>query len=443
MQASASPSADAPGRPQGGARGPNVLLFLTDQESQRVERGLLRLPNRERLERGGVRFERNWCAAPQCSPARAALLSGRYPHRTGVLGNVGAAGGAPLRADEASLGNVFRKAGYRAGYFGKWHLSQGSRAGWEEHGFEAAQPVRGGDAAVAEAAARWIAGAAGGPWLCVVSLIQPHDIYDYPRRARLAALEGREMPIRAGMSAPASGAADLNDRPRPQRQYREDDQGQVAADYTADDWRRYRSFYYELIEDADRNLGKLLDAVEGTDTVVAHTSDHGDGLGAHGLAFKGPFLYEELLNVPLTVSRPGLPQAGAAVRELTTHADVLPTLCDLAGIPAPPDRDGRSLRPLLEGTGGWRRDAVFAEYYSKQRWANPARAVRDDRWKLVEYLRGGRELYDLVRDPSETENLAGAPARREIERELLARLDAWAAQTYDALWFRFRPRELR
>lgn len=443
MQANASPSNEPPGRSVGGARGPNVLLFLTDQESRRVERGLLKLPNRERLERNGVRFERNWCAAPQCSPARAALLTGRYPHRTGVLGNIGAAGGAPLRASEASLGNVFRKAGYRAGYFGKWHLSQGSRAGPQDHGFEPAPPVRGGDAAVADAAARWIAGAAGGPWLCVVSLIQPHDIYEYPRLARLAALQGREMPIRRGMPAPATTAADLDDRPRPQRQYCEDDQGQAAADYTAEDWRRYRSFYYDLIEDADRNLGKLLDAVEGTDAIVVSTSDHGDGLGEHGLAFKGPFLYEELLNVPLAVAWPGRLRPRAAAQALTTHADVLPTLCDLAGVPIPPDRDGRSLRPLLEGTGGWDRDAVFAEYHSKQRWVNPARAVRTERWKLVEYLRGGRELYDLAGGRGEAENLAGAPAYRDVERGLLVRLDAWAAQTHDALWFRRRPGELR
>ncbi len=433
----AAGSAAAPAGAQ--SRGPNVLLFLTDQETQRVRRDLLKLPNRERLERQGVRFERNWCTTPQCSPARAALLTGRYPHRTGVLGNVGAAGGAPLRTADASLGNVFRKAGYRTGYFGKWHLSRGSRTGWADHGFEPTKPAGGSDAAVAESAARWIAQIAGRPWLCVVSLIQPHDIYEYPRRARLAALEGREMPIRDGIPAPAATAADLNGRPRPQRQYNEDDQGQVTTDYTADDWRRYRSFYYDLIEDADRNLGKLLDAVEGTDTIVVYTSDHGDGIGAHGLAFKGPFLYEELLNVPLAVSWPGRLQPSAAVRALTTHADVLPTLCDLAGIPVPPDRDGRSLRPLLEGAGGWSRDAVFAEYYSKQRWVNPARAVRTDRWKLVECLRGGRELYDLARDPDEAENLAGAPGRRETERELLVRLDEWAGRTHDALWLQHRP----
>lgn len=424
-------------------RGPNVLLFFTDQETQRVRRDLLQLPNRMRLERQGTRFDRNWCTTPQCSPARSSLLTGRYPHRTGVMGNVGAAGGDPLRSGDVSLGGIFQKAGYRTGYFGKWHLSRGSRSGWQEHGFEATQSAGNGDAAVAESAVRWIHETAAQPWLCVVSLIQPHDIYEYPRRARLAALKDRKMPIRSGIDAPASSAADLNRRPRPQRLYNEDDQGQVTSDYTAEDWRRYRSFYYDLIEDADRNLGKLLDAVEGTDTLVLYTSDHGDGIGAHGLAFKGPFLYEEVLNIPLAISWPGRLKPGPPCQALTTQADVLPTLCDLAGLSVPADIDGRSLRPLLEQTGAWSRDAVFAEYYSKQRWVNPARAVRTDQWKLVEYLKDGRELYDLARDPDETENLAGDPAHQEMEHELLASIDAWAGQTNDTLWLQYRSLDLQ
>ena len=422
---------------------PNVLLFLTDQETQRVQRELLNLPNRERLERSGVRFTRNWCTTPQCSPARSTLLTGRYPHRTGVLGNVGAAAGEPLRVADNSLGNLFQKGKYRTGYFGKWHLSRGRRTGWEEHGFEATKSDGNSDAAIADSAVNWIAKSASDPWLCVVSLIQPHDVYEYPRRAHLAALKDQQMPIRPGLRKPTTTAADLDDRPRPQRQYNENDQGQVTSDYGPEDWQRYRSFYYDLIEDADRNLGKLLDAIEGTDTIVLYTSDHGDGIGAHGLAFKGPFLYEELLNVPLVISRPGHLKAGTTSDALTTQADVLPTLCDLAGLAAPSDVDGQSLRPLLEQTGSLQREAIVAEYYSKQRWVNPVRAIRTERWKLVEYLQDGRELYDLENDPHEAHNLAGDPARHDVELGLLTRLDQWASETNDSLWFQHRPGELR
>ena len=147
--------------------------------------------------------------------------------------------------------------------------------------------------------------------------------------------------------------------------------------------------------------------------------------------------------MPLVISRPGHLKAGTTSDALTTQADVLPTLCDLAGLPAPPDVDGQSLRPLLEQAGDWQRGAIFSEYYSKQRWVNPARAVRTERWKLVEYLQDGRELYDLENDPHEARNLAGDPARHDVELELLTLLDQWAGETNDSLWFEHRPRELR
>ncbi len=287
-------------------RGPNILLFLPDQETKRVRRSPLKFPNRERLERRRTRFERNRRATPQCPPARSTLLSGRYAHLTGILGNIGASVGTPLRTVDASLGNAFQKIGY----FGKRHLSRGSRTGWEDHGVESAKPADGGGAAVAESAVRWIARTAGQPWLRVVSLLQPDDIYEYPCRTALAALKGRRMPI-------------------------------------------------------------------------------GDG------------------------------------------------------IPASPDFNGRSLRPPLEQTGSVRRGAVFAEYYCKQRWVNPARAVRTERWKLVEYVCGGREIYDFDRDSAEAENLAGNLDHRQIERKLLVRINEWAGRTRGTLRLQYRPLEPR
>ena len=110
------------------------------------------------------------------------------------------------------------------------------------------------------------------------------------------------------------------------------------------------------------------------------------------------------------------------------------TLCDLAAVAGPGLVDGMSLRPALEG-GPLERDAVFAEYHSKQRWANPIRTVRTRRWKLNVYLEGGRELYDLEQDPHELHNRAGEPELAPVESELEARIEDQAARTADALWF--------
>ena len=300
-------------------RRPNVLIFLSDQESERVDRSLLRLPNRDKLERRGVRFRRNWCATPQCSPARSAILTGLFPHATGVVANVGAVGAGPLAADVPSLGRLFKDAGYDTGYFGKWHLTPGREIP-AEFGFDEARG-RGdtpGDAGIAAAAADWIRGREG-PWLAFVSVIQPHDIYYFSRLKG----NGASPAIRDGIAAPASGAEQLHSKPAGQQLYNEKDQGQTTADYGPDQWRGYRSLYYELIEDADQSLGTVLEAVEGNsqieDTIAIYTSDHGDALGEHGLAFKGPFMYEELLNVPLAISWPKLTRKAQTSDALTSQ----------------------------------------------------------------------------------------------------------------------------
>src|SRR5712692_3517965 len=204
----------------------------------------------------------------------------------------------------------------------------------------------------------WIRAHGSAPWLAIVSIINPHNIYQFPGRERAQ--------IRAGIAAPASGRADLATRPKPQLLYMQKDQGRAARDYGPQDWQRYRSFYYELIEDADANLGIVLEALEKSGpTIAVYSSDHGDALGAHGLPFKGPFLYEELLRIPQVISWPGRIPKRVITDSLTSQIDLLPTLCDLAGVAAPAGLSGSSLRPLIEQRSGFRRDAIFAEYYAK------------------------------------------------------------------------------
>ncbi len=415
---------------------PNVLVFLSDQESQRVDRKLLQLPNRERLEAHGTTFSRAWCATPQCSPARAALWTGRWPHRAGVVTNIGAVGSAELSPEIPGIGRLFQDAGYRTGYFGKWHLTAGREIDGDAFGFDVAEGRAGGDRGAAARAAEWIESQerqGPGPWLAIVSLLQPHDIYLYPGDAEKQAEAA--MPIRAGIAPPASDASDLASRPAPQQRFNDEDQGVATAGYDAEEWRRYRSYYYELIEDVDRNLGVVLDAVGDTDTIIAYSSDHGDMTGSHGLSFKGPFPYEELLNIPLTIAWPKRWPDTRQSDALVSHVDLLPTLLDLAGAAAPDGMDGVSLRPELEG-GRLDREELFAEYHSKQQWANPIRTVRTDRWKLNVYLDGGREIYDLAEDPQELRNLAGVPEQADIEAEMLGRLERWAERTDDRLWSR-------
>jgi arylsulfatase A-like enzyme len=429
-------------RAQSDASRPDVIIVLTDQQRADAFRAAgaadLHTPVMDRLAREGVSFSRAFAATPQCSPSRAALLTGRFPHRTGVMGNTGgedgggAAGPDPpagmsgaLDVSLPTLGKIFSAAGYETAYFGKWHL--GGSPG--EYGFETHDStIR--DATLARQVVRFVQrrNTAGvrRPLFLIASWINPHDIYgvltaDLPEPQALAAAE-----------LPSNLVDDLRNKPFPQRHYLAEDQGKpfVGADQKV--WRRYRAFYNGLVETVDKEIGTVLDAVRRSDVppITVFTTDHGDLSGAHGLPYKGPAMYEELVRVPLVISWPSRFRA-ARSDALVSLVDLLPTLCDLTGIDAPRDLDGLSLRPVLEQTRRDIRDMVFGEYYGKQAWRVPIRMVRTERWKYVRYLGYGEELYDLSVDPGELNNLV-QEAKFASERTHLAReLDDWIRRTSD------------
>lgn len=366
-------------------------------------------PGRDSLEKRGTRFTHAFCNTPQCSPARSSLLTGLQPHRAGVLTNVDPSSlGKPLSPSLPTVGTVFRDAGYRTGYFGKWHLGD-ERGPLTKFGFDTYE--HGKDEVVAKAAAEWIRSQTE-PWLAWVSLLNPHDIYQIVQNLKSVA-------SRDGVQAPAATSADLAGKPKAQLKYLQEDQGKPTIQYTPADWIRYRSYYCSLIEKADRCLTNVLDNVNDPQrTIVVYTSDHGDALGEHGLPFKGPFLYEPLVRIPLVIAAPGV-RAGSLREEFATSADVAPTVASLAGLKWPGQLDGIDLFSHNS------RDSVLLEYYGKQHWVEPIRAVRTWRWKLCSYETGERELYDLERDPAEAYNIAGTPAAKQQEDKLMAKVEKW------------------
>jgi len=408
---------------------PNVLIVFSDQERYIPLGDAPSRPAQRRLASEGVTFTNAFCTTPQCSAARAALLSGVYPHRCGVVANVdGTSPGSPLPVGTPTLGTMLRDAGYLTCYVGKWHLG---RPGPAAHGFDIVfQDDRPGGGAAdpnrANQAAAWCLSNPSRPWLCVVSLHNPHDIYRMPPREQRS--------VRPDAPLPPNVADDLSPKPPPQLEYLHRD----CPDYVGaprDLWREYVSFYYDRIDDVDSCLGTVLTALEQSgragDTVVVYTSDHGDLGGAHGLPFKGPCMYEELLRVPLIVRWPGGGGGGRAMDELVSHLDLAPTILRLCGVDAPDGLDGMDLATLVEGRGAAWRDALFFEYEAKQDWFNPLRAVRTEGHKLVEYLDGWSELYDLSADPWEMRNLVGDAEHAGVEGELRARLGRWRRRSAD------------
>lgn len=392
-----------------GTRRPNVLVFMTDQETALLP-GPARLPHRGRILSRGANFTHAYCNTPQCSPARVSLITGLEPHRAGVMTNIdGNSLGKALRPDTPAIGDVFTRAGYSTGYFGKWHL------GPEKGGFRHFHSGE-NDPETVRAAAEWMRSRKSDePWLCWVSVFDPHHVYDIPRGRAPKSVE-----IRPGVRPPRSGLENLTGKPAEQREFIDKDQGRATCEFTTDDWLRYRSYYLGLVEKTDALLGTVLDAAGDLDqTVVAYTTDHGDQMGEHGLPYKGPFMYDELLRIPFTIAGPGMKRGNRS--DFARQTDLAPTLASLAGAEWPGPVDGRDL-----AMGGPSPDRVLLEYFSKQKWVNPIRTIRTREWKYSYYDHSGHEeLYDLRGDPHEMRNLARSGPHADRQRKLRDQLDGW------------------
>jgi len=404
---------------------PNILLVFSDQEQSPALTGDLDLPHREQLAARGVTFTHAFCTTPQCTASRASIVTGRYPQEVGVVTNLGAVGSRPLSPNVPTIGSVFRDAGYETGYLGKWHLSDDERAPLDAFGFAGRTLLRGDD--LEQAAADWLSETPDEPWLLVVSIVNPHDVYSMPE----------DQQIRPDVHLPANFHDDVYAKPACQQRFLDYDQGTRVRDFDEQDWLRYISWYHDLIEKVDRHLGAVLDALEASgqadETLVAYTSDHGDMAGGHGLPYKGPFMYEEILRVPLVVGWPDGAGAGETRDGLASLVDLAPTFAAAAEIEWPARLPGRDLHDLASDAASLWRDRIFAQYHSKQRWSNPIRTIRTERWKLNEYVEDRDEFYDLQEDPGELRNEIHAAAHSDLIGELRAGLHRWQEDTLDPL----------
>ena len=293
-------------------------------------------------------------------------------------------------------------------------------------------------AGLADACAQFIAQKHERPFLLVASFINPHDICYMAINAfqkkpstgflaeALAMPQGMSRkefverhcpPLPANFEVPPDepeGVTEVD--PRTFRLY-------VRDNWTEEDWRLHRWAYCRLTERVDAEIGRVLEALRANgleeNTLVVFCSDHGDMDGAHRLEHKS-VLYEEAQRVPWLISSEGRHQAGPGRRDhlVSTGLDLIPTLCDYAGISPPEALAGRSVRALAEGreTASWRSSLVTESKHS--------RAIRTSRFKYTVYDVGKRRelLVDLKKDPGEMKNLAEDSAYLEAlttHRELL------------------------
>lgn len=413
---------------------PNILFIFSDQQHWQAvgfEDPSFQTPNLNRLASEGAVFMNSFCTTPQCSPSRSSIMTGLYPSKTGVLGNIGAAGGNPLQI--RTIGAMLQEAGYHTAYFGKWHLGEDpvGTAGWDEdYGMTGLETTD--DREVTRRALGFLrqVGRTDKPFALFLSYNNPHDIYHFNR-------ETDPMPNNPIALPRTWHDKDLAMAPSVQKQFMTEDQGKVIVNAEEAAWQRYRELYREKTTLYDDEIGHVFAILEdrglSDSTLVVATSDHGDMDGQHRLVFKGPFMYEHMMRVPLII-RP--PASSRSKRPLTVdfhtvNVDLVPTLADFAGIKVP-DSDGLSLKPLIQGQGPFpEREFVIGQYYSKQKWVNPIRMIRTERYKYNRYREHGDELYDLAQDPGEIENLVHDAGYRDVRKELESKLNQWMSDNDD------------
>jgi choline-sulfatase len=404
---------------------PNVLLLCTDQHQARAIGAVddsFRTPHLDRLADRGTPFTGCHTTHPQCSPARSSLVTGLYPHQTGMYTLAGW-GPGPLDPSLPSVARPFRDAGYETVYAGKWHLGgDPCDFGWTTtlNVHEASNPPEGtpADTTTRDRAIEHIDSHGDDPFFLTASFNLPHPrFYEDPGFA--------DWYDRESVPIPESFGDDLDDKPAFHRDRATGSEGNL----TETDVREMRYRYRTMVSRVDDHVGRVLDALDANglrdDTVVAFTSDHGDMQGAHGLSKKGVVAYDELLRVPLIVDVPGRTSRRDSVEDLCSIASIPSTLLDAAGLPTDAVGGG-SLLPALDRTARPDDEAVFFEHKYAYWGEHPYRGVRTRDWKYVEYLTDDTdELYRPSEDPHEIENLSGDPSHADAESRLRARVRDW------------------
>ncbi len=428
---------------------PNIIYICVDQQHAGMMscagNKWLKTPAMDYIAQNGIRFTRAYTANPVCSPARVSLMTGRFAgafldkEGNQVRENAGSMV-IPTISEEirnTTISAFLLKANYELVYGGKRDLPtplDPTTLGFTDLGGDGREKL-------AEEAAKYIGLKHPNPYFMMVSLINPHDIcYMAIRDFANTELEKRiikngavpcntldkalQMP--AGVSETDffekyCPTLPLNYEPQKdepeaikslieRRNFRKD----ARDKYTDKQWRLHRWAYCRLTELVDRQVQTILDAVKNSgqeeNTLIIFSSDHGDMDAAHRMEHKTA-LYEESANVPFMAMWKGHFAAGQVDGNhlVSNGLDLLPTVCDYAGIEGVADPRGRSLRPLFEGKKiVWRKTLGVETEIGRM-------IVDDEKFKYIKYDVAGTEeqLFDLNQTPLEMIPVTNDPKNKE------------------------------
>ncbi len=398
-------------------------------------------PAMDALAANGVRFTRAYAAQPLCTPSRVSIFTGRMPHETGFSINA-SAGDAERSASLLMMGKIFSDAGYKTGYVGKWHLPVpvGRK---QQHGFDFVENTGSGDytdAATPARCAQFIKENAGNPFLLVASFLNPHDICEWARGDDLK-MDLLPYPPDVALCPPlpANWRIPSSEPEMVREQQHSNARTYPSLNWSASQWRRYRWAYNRLVEKVDNYIGMVTGSIKKykleENTIIIFTSDHGDGYAAHQWNQK-QVLYEESAKVPFIISKPGQWKARTDSRLVCNGTDIIPTICDFAGIAVPSELKGLSVaRIIRQPQAPWRDTLVIeTEFADNDRSLGiKGRAVLTANMKYIVYDRGKlrEQLFDLDKDPGEMNNLAVQKAYAGRLKELRSYLIGYCKQHRD------------
>jgi len=394
----------------------------------------IQTPALDSLVRRGFLFDRAYCMGSMggavCVPSRAMLMTGRSLHRSG---------------EGKMLPELLREHGFSTFGTGKWHNGRKKYARSFTHGGsiffggmgpQTMLPVNSFDPEgvfpreerqpLAKYTSEAFADAAIGfldshdkdkPFFAYVAFTAPHDPRTAPPEDR-ARYEAESLPLPPNYL--------------PQHPFNNGEL--VVRDEKLADWprtpeavRAHLADYYALITHMDRQIGRILVALEknghADDTLIVFASDHGLAIGSHGLMGKQN-LYEHSMRAPVIVAGPSVPHGRSEA--LVYLYDLFPTVCAGLGLTPPETVEGHDLWPAIQGRKFVARDSIFTMYRDRQR------AVRDERWKLIRYpLVDVTQLFDLQEDPFELKDLSADPAQAERIAGLWKKLEEWQERSGD------------
>lgn len=412
---------------------PNVVMISIDDLNDWT--GCLgghpqaKTPNIDRLAAAGTLFENSHCQSPVCNPSRASLMTGRYPHTTGIYFLSPDLSEAPVLKDVRTLPQVFAAAGYKtmatgklfhggdkrffqdyfpSGGFGprpKQKISQPhGHPLWDWGAFPDTDEEM-PDMKAATWAVDQLSQEYDKPFFMGVGFYRPHvPMYAPKPWFDMHPQDQIELPRvlendRDDLSEYAINLTNL-EHVSPQHSW-------IVS---AGQWRHAVQAYLASVTFADHCLGMVLDALESSphadNTIVVLFSDHGFHLGEKQRWAKRT-LWEDGTRVPIIVKSPGT-KSGQRVSQPAELIDIFPTLLDLAGLDADESQEGQSLVPLMKDPeADWNHPAITSFGLGNY-------SVRSRRYRYIQYVDGSREFYDLQTDPHEWHNLESDASNAEL-----------------------------